>query len=179
MLAAVAICLWNATDECSPVIPALATLLNFFYLFAMWYFLNDWSIPESIVFAVLAAYCIVTAYRSQSLYRHLFCIGLSGLALGLSANFRVANILLIFGFAVVLGWETLRRPVLKSAIRFITFFGSVAVGALPTLAANTINAGRPFATLYPIWATQPLALNGTNISGGLRFFSIEHPVAGA
>ena len=179
MLAALAICLWNAIDECSLVIPALATLLYFFCLFSMWYFLNDWSIPGSVVSAVLAAYCIVTAYCSRSLYRHLLWIGLSGLALGLSANFRVANILLIFGFAVVLGWGILRRPVRENAIRFITFFGTLAVGALPTLAANTINAGRPFATPYPLWATEPLALNGTNISTGLRFYSIEHPVAGA
>jgi hypothetical protein len=145
----------------------------------MWYFLNDWSIPGSVVSAVLAAYCIVTAYCSQSPYRHLLWIGLSGLALGLSVNFRVANVLLICGVSVVLGWGAVRRPVLENAIRFFTFFGTFTVGALPTLAANTINAGGPFATLYPLWATEPLALNWTNISNGLRFYSIEHRVAGA
>lgn len=102
-----------------------------------------------------------------------------GLLLGIGADLRIANILLAAGF----GAGCLRELV---RCRFAHFKGETAllviaivVGAAPTLAANWINAGSPFATTYSSVDASPPDLTFSaalyymqNPQGGLLMFGL-------
>ncbi|MBR0994730.1 hypothetical protein JQ580_28875 [Bradyrhizobium japonicum] len=75
-------------------------------------------------------------------------IGIIGVLLGVSVNFRLANILLAAGYCVFLAVTFLRSRTLAKFLDGFGFGVGVAIGMLPTLIAQAINAGSPFATTY-------------------------------
>ncbi|MBI5261602.1 MAG: hypothetical protein HY852_07270 [Bradyrhizobium sp.] len=71
-----------------------------------------------------------------------------GLLLGLAVNFRLPNLFLASGYLLFfLYWFAASRR-LQPVLQGIAFGAAFVVGMVPTLLANAINAGSPFATTY-------------------------------
>ncbi|WP_230646917.1 MULTISPECIES: hypothetical protein [unclassified Bradyrhizobium] len=75
-------------------------------------------------------------------------IALIGLLLGAAVNLRLPNILLASGYGLFLGVAFLRSRTLASFLDSVGFVAGVALGIMPTLIAQAINAGSPLATTY-------------------------------
>jgi len=98
--------------------------------------------------------CAIAGFLSAKLFtsegrRHRFVLtGLIGLLLGLAVNFRLANLFLSAGYFAffLVSFATPRKmeTVLQGSLFAIAFL----IGIVPTLLANAINAGSPFATTY-------------------------------
>ena len=79
--------------------------------------------------------------------------------LGLSVNFRLPNLFLSAGYFLFLAVAFLASRKLEIAARGFSFGVAYLVGMAPTLIANTINAGSPFATTYGGQDVAPPALS--------------------
>jgi len=91
----------------------------------------------------LTAKLFVDAGRRQPVLTMLI-----GLLLGLAVNFRLANLFLSAGYFLFFGFVFLRLRKLEAFLNGGLFGVAYLVGIAPTLIANTINAGSPFATTY-------------------------------
>ena len=74
--------------------------------------------------------------------------GLVGLILGLAVNFRLPNLLLSSGYFVFFFGSFLMTRKLETVLQGVLFGAAFLAGLAPTLLANAINAGSPFATTY-------------------------------
>lgn len=75
-------------------------------------------------------------------------IALLGLLIGASVNFRLPNILLASGYCLFLAMAFLRSRTMATLLDGFAFGAGLAIGTVPTLIAQAINAGSPFATTY-------------------------------
>jgi hypothetical protein len=73
---------------------------------------------------------------------------LTGLVLGLSVDFRLPNLFLAAGYLLFLAVSFMSSRKLTTAAQGISFAVAYLTGMAPTLLANAINAGSPFATTY-------------------------------
>ena len=73
---------------------------------------------------------------------------LIGFLIGLAVNFRLANVFLSAGYFLFLGLVFLRSRKLEAFLQGGLFGVAYLAGIVPTLIANAINAGSPFATTY-------------------------------
>ena len=71
-----------------------------------------------------------------------------GLLIGLSVNFRLPNLFLSAGYCLYFLVAFLMQRSRQSFMQGLGFGVALLVGIVPTLAANAINAGSPFATTY-------------------------------
>lgn len=71
-----------------------------------------------------------------------------GLVFGLSVNFRLPNLFLSSGYFLFFLLAFLSNRKLEIALRGFGFGVALVIGMAPTLVANAINAGSPFATTY-------------------------------
>ncbi len=99
--------------------------------------------------AVCAAAGWLTAQLFNSRRDHSFAIfSALGFLLGLSVNFRLANLLLSAGYSLTLFGTFLLTRNMTSFLRGVSFGVGLLFGVSPTLVANAINAGSPFSTTY-------------------------------
>ncbi|MDE5446812.1 hypothetical protein GWG65_36810 [Bradyrhizobium sp. CSA207] len=115
---------------------------------------------DSYSVAPTMAVCAVVGYLTAlwliKAKRNVWLVLLIGLLLGLSVNLRVPNLVLVAGYVLFLGIAFLRSRTAATFVRGLIFGLAVVVGMVPTLIANAINAGNPFATTYsPDDATAP------------------------
>ena len=81
--------------------------------------------------------------------RHrLALLGLTGLVIGLSVNFRLPNLFLSSGYFLFFGVSLLISRKIEVALQGVLFAAAFLAGMAPTLVANAINAGSPFSTTY-------------------------------
>jgi hypothetical protein len=73
---------------------------------------------------------------------------LIGLLIGLSVNFRLPNLFLAAGYCLYLAGAFLVARNRETFLHGASFGISLLVGMAPTLIANAVNAGSPFATTY-------------------------------
>jgi hypothetical protein len=73
---------------------------------------------------------------------------LLGLLIGLCVNFRLPNLFLSAGYFVYLAGTFLLTRNRESFLQGLSFGVAFLIGVAPTLMANAINAGSPFATTY-------------------------------
>ena len=73
---------------------------------------------------------------------------LIGFLIGLAVNFRLANLFLSAGYFLFFGFVFLRLRTLEAFLQGGLFGVAYLAGIAPTLIANAINAGSPFATTY-------------------------------
>jgi hypothetical protein len=93
---------------------------------------------------------------------------LIGLLIGLSVNFRLANLFLASGyFLFFLGAFLLARN-RETLLQGLSFAATFAAGTVPTLVANAINAGSPFSTTYGSVDVMPPELNADVLWAYLR-----------
>ena len=74
--------------------------------------------------------------------------GLVGLLIGLSVNFRLPNLFLSSGYFLFFLVSFLMSRKIETFLQGASFGTAFLVGMAPTLLANAINAGSPFATTY-------------------------------
>jgi hypothetical protein len=103
--------------------------------------------PTMVVCALvgwLTARLFVKAPQRQSMPLRM----LIGFLIGFAVNFRLANLLLSAGYFLFFGFAFLRTRKLEAFLQGGLFAVAYLAGIAPTLIANAINAGSPFATTY-------------------------------
>lgn len=114
----------------------------------------SYSIAPTIAVCVVVGY--LTALWLIRARHNLWLVLLIGLLLGLSVNFRLPNLFLVAGYVLFLGVGFAVSRTATTFVRGLVFGVAFVVGMVPTLVANAINAGSPFATTYsPDDATVP------------------------
>ena len=108
----------------------------------------SYSMAPTMAVCALAGFLTARLFAGVQRRSRLPLTLLLGLLLGLSVNLRLANLFLAAGYCLFLLFAFLasRKPVIF--LRGICFGAALLVGMSPTLAANWINAGSPFATTY-------------------------------
>jgi hypothetical protein len=124
--------------------------------------------------------CALAGYLTSGLpKRPTLAIALLGLCFGLAVDFRLANAFLSAGCvaSLVLAFVGDRSP--KVLGNGVTFALTFMLGAMPTLAANWLNAGSPFATTYsggdtapPVLSIEPLMFYLTDLQGALVLLAL-------
>jgi hypothetical protein len=145
ILAFALVALFRARD------PALLTLAAVFGLAALYLMINpskaSYSVPPTMMVCAAAGFLTVRFFTAQPKYRPLL-IALTGLLIGLSVNFRLPNLFLVAGYCLYLAGAFLLTRSRETFMHGVSFGIAFLIGIMPTLIANTINAGSPFATTY-------------------------------
>ena len=131
--------------------PASMTLAAVFGFAALYLMINptkaSYSVAPTMVLCALAGY--LTAKLFADAPRHRFVlIALVGLLIGISVNFRLSNLFLAVGYCLYLAGAFLLVRNKDNFLQGATFGVACLIGMAPTLIANAINAGSPFATTY-------------------------------
>ena len=131
--------------------PASLTLAAVFGFAALYLMINptkaSYSVAPTMVLCALAGY--LTAKLFADAPRHRFVlIALVGLLIGISVNFRLSNLFLAVGYCLYLAGAFLLVRNKDNFLQGATFGVACLIGMAPTLIANAINAGSPFATTY-------------------------------
>jgi hypothetical protein len=80
--------------------------------------------------------------------RRLLMIAAVGILLGLSASFRIANVVLSAGYFLFFGLSLLIWRTRESILQGLAFGLACLVGLLPVFAANLVNSGNPLVSAY-------------------------------
>jgi hypothetical protein len=106
----------------------------------------SYSIAPTMVLCALAGFLTAKLFGAQ---RHTILLTmLLGLVIGLSVNFRLPNLLLSAGYLLFLFVSFVRMPNRQTLLQGASFAVAFLIAMAPTLLANAINAGSPFATTY-------------------------------
>jgi hypothetical protein len=114
--------------------------------------------------------CAVVGWLTARLFvktppRHSMLLTmLIGFLIGFAVNFRLPNLFLSAGYFLFFGFAFLRSRNLKTFLQGGSFGLAYLVGIAPTLIANAINAGSPFATTY---GGDPTDLSPPTIDAGI------------
>jgi hypothetical protein len=107
----------------------------------------SYSMAPTMVASAIAG--LLTARLVTGRTRHeLLLTAATGLVLGLSVNFRLANLFLSSGYLLYFLMAWLGKRSLQTFRQGLAFGLALVVGMVPTLISNTINAGSPFSTTY-------------------------------
>jgi hypothetical protein len=108
----------------------------------------SYSMAPTMVVCALAGLLTVFHFRASSSGSRLLTVSLLGLLVGISVNFRVANLFLsagYFAFFLVAFFQSRKLDAFLDGMLFGTAF---LAGIAPTLWANAVNAGSPLSTTY-------------------------------
>jgi hypothetical protein len=107
----------------------------------------SYSIAPTMAVCVLAGYLTTKLLVGSQRHRILLTM-LLGLLVGLSVNFRLPNLILSAGYFLFFVVCLVRERSMQALLQGVSFALAFLVGMAPTLLANAINAGSPFATTY-------------------------------
>jgi hypothetical protein len=107
----------------------------------------SYSMAPTMVVCALAGFLTAKLFVSPQRHHTLLTI-LLGLFIGLSVNFRLPNLFLSAGYFLFLLVCFVRMRNKETLLQGAAFALAFLVGMAPTLLANAINAGSPFATTY-------------------------------
>jgi hypothetical protein len=108
----------------------------------------SYSVAPTMVVCALAGFLTARLFRAEQLRHRLVLTGLVGFLIGLAVNFRLPNLFLSSGYFVFFLVSFSRSRKREAALQGVLFGAAFLVGMAPTLLANAINAGSPFATTY-------------------------------
>jgi hypothetical protein len=108
----------------------------------------SYSMAPSMVVCALAGFLTAHLFVRTPPRHRISMTVLTGLVLGTAVNFRLPNLLLSAGYFLFFGFAFLRSRKLETFLQGGLFGLSYLAGVAPTLIANAINAGSPFATTY-------------------------------
>jgi hypothetical protein len=115
----------------------------------------SYSVAPTMMVCALAGFLTAKLFMEPSRNR-LALWALIGLLIGLSVNFRVANLFLAAGYCLYLAGAFLMVRSKDTFLHGTSFGIALLIGMVPTLIANAINAGSPFSTTYgSVDATAP------------------------
>ena len=128
---------------------ASATVLG---LLAIYIMVNpskaSYSMAPTMIVCALAGYLTARLFAGDKPRERIWLAIALGLVLGLSVNFRLPNLFLSAGYFLFLAVAFLASRKFEIMLRGFSFGVAYLVGMAPTLIANAINAGSPFATTY-------------------------------
>ncbi len=159
-------------------VPLLAAALGAFLFFGLKRYGGSLSIVGSTLLLMITGYLTVIisdASRARRLPAAEFALGL---VLGLSVGFRIANLLLVSGYGVILGITLVRRPGPRTGSSVLAMLAGFILGVSPVLAANAINAGRLLASTYGRADATPVVWTRETLQSGLHYYFIHDPRAG-
>jgi hypothetical protein len=107
----------------------------------------SYSMAPTMIVCALAGWLTAKLFVGGSRHR-LVLLALVGLLIGLSVNMRLPNLLLSAGYGLYLAGAFLLARNRETFLQGAAFGLAFLIGMAPTLAANVINAGSPFATTY-------------------------------
>jgi len=108
----------------------------------------SYSIAPTMVACAFAGLLTATIFAAKETRHRLALSGILGLIIGLSVNFRLPNLFLSSGYFLVFGILFLSSRKTVHLAQGALFALALLLGMTPTLLANAINAGSPFATTY-------------------------------
>src|SRR6185369_10783803 len=144
--------------------PASLALAAVFGLAALYLMINpskaSYSVPPTMMVCAAAGFLTVKYFAAHPRQR-LLVIALTGLLIGLSVNFRLPNLFLAAGYCLYLAGAFLLARSRETFLQGLAFGVTFLIGMAPTLIANAINAGSPFATTYGSVDVVPPELNAS------------------
>jgi hypothetical protein len=108
----------------------------------------SYSMAPTMIACTLAGYLTARLFAGDSPRERIWLALALGLVLGLSVNFRLPNLFLSAGYFLFLAVAVLATRKFEIMLRAFGFGVAYLAGMAPTLIANAINAGSPFATTY-------------------------------
>jgi hypothetical protein len=164
--------------------PRTLTLAAIFGLAAVYMMINptkaSYSMAPTMVICALGGMLSARLFSSTASRERLWLAIAVGFAIGLSVNFRLPNLLLSAGYCVFFLAAFLLARNRQTFIEGVGFGVALLIGIVPTLVANAINAGTPFATTYAGADVAPPALDATVLRSyvvDLQFFLLLATVA--
>jgi hypothetical protein len=107
----------------------------------------SYSVAPTMIVCALAGF--LTARLPANGNGHRFALTAAiGLLIGLSVNFRLPNLFISAGYFLFFLIAFLGARSRDTLLQGISFGVAFLIGMMPTLVANAINAGSPFATTY-------------------------------
>ena len=108
----------------------------------------SYSMAPTMMVCVLAGFLTSKLFVKEGRRHRLVLSALIGLLIGLSVNFRLANLFLSAGYFLFFFVSFLLSRNRETSLQGMSFGVTFLVGIAPTLLANAINAGSPFSTTY-------------------------------
>jgi hypothetical protein len=108
----------------------------------------SYSMAPTMIVCVAAGFLSAKLFASNSSRERLWLVMIVGLLIGLSATFRLPNLLLSAGYCLFFLGAFLLARSKETFLEGLAFGVAFLIGIAPTLTANWINAGSPFATTY-------------------------------
>ena len=108
----------------------------------------SYSMAPTMMVCALAGYLTARLFAPDADRYKLLIIALIGLLIGISASFRLPNVFLSAGYCVFFLGAFLIARTRQTFLQGLVFGIAFLIGMVPTLTANAINAGNPFATTY-------------------------------
>jgi len=150
--------------------PASLTLAAVFGFAALYLMINpakaSYSVAPTMMVCALAGYLTAKLFTDAPRHRFIL-IALVGLPIGIAVNFRLPNLFLATGYCVYLAGAFLLARTRENFLQGAAFGVACLIGMAPTLIANAINAGSPFATTY---GADDVIPPGLNLGVLLRYF---------
>jgi hypothetical protein len=119
----------------------------------------SYSMAPTMMVCALAGFLTAKLFVGEGRGHRLLPIMVIGLLLGLSVNFRLANLFLASGYGLFFFVSLLLARNRETLLQGLSFGAAFAAGVAPTLLANAINAGSPFSTTYGGVDVAPPELN--------------------
>ena len=107
----------------------------------------SYSVAPTMIVCALAGFLTARLVANGNAHR-LALIAAIGLLIGLAVNFRLPNLFLSAGYFLSFLVAFLSARNRDTLLQGIAFGVAFLIGMMPTLIANAINAGSPFATTY-------------------------------
>jgi len=108
----------------------------------------SYSMAPTMVVCALAGFLTARLFVKTPQRHRVLLTMLIGFLIGVAVDFRLANLFLSAGYFLFFGFVFLRSRKLEAFLQGGLFGVAFLVGIAPTLIANAINAGSPFATTY-------------------------------
>jgi hypothetical protein len=119
----------------------------------------SYSVAPTMVVCALAGFLTAKLFVNEGPRRRLVLTVLIGLLLGMAINFRLANLFLSAGYFLFFFVSFLLSRNKETLLQGMLFAVAFLIGIVPTLFANVVNAGSPFATTYGGVDVAPPELN--------------------
>ena len=118
----------------------------------------SYSVAPTMMVCALAGFLTAKLFKAAPRHQALRW-ALLALLIGLAVTFRLAHLFLAAGFCLYLACACLLVRSRETFLQGLAFGVAFLIGIMPTLIANTINAGSPFATTYGSVDAVPPELN--------------------
>jgi len=137
--------LWRAQEKVGLTLAALLGALSIYFM------INptkaSYSMAPTMVVCALAGLFTARLFVDEG-RRRLLMVAAVGVLLGLSASFRIANVVLSAGYFLFFGLSFLIQRNRESFVSGLALGLAFLVGLLPVLAANLVNSGNPLVSAY-------------------------------